>query len=60
MVISRGECDNVLSGQGYRRVWSNGGMVISRGNVIMLCLVRAIDECGTTDWCYAGESRRNS
>ena len=41
----------MLSGQGYRRVWSNGGMVISRGNVIMCCLVRAIDEYGAmVEW----------
>jgi len=36
-------------------VWSNGGMVISRGNVIMCCLVRAIDECGAmVEWLLAG------
>ena len=50
----------MMSGQDYRWVWSNDGMVISRGDVIMWCLVRAIDEYGTTDWCYAGESLRNS
>jgi len=33
----------VLPGQGYRCVYSNGGMVISRENVIMCCLVRDID-----------------
>ena len=36
----------MLSGQGYRRVWSNGGMVISRGNVIMCCLVTTKVEYG--------------
>jgi len=35
--------DNVLPDQGYRWVWSNGGMVSIRGNVIMYCLIRAID-----------------
>jgi hypothetical protein len=45
----------VLSGQGYRRVWSNGGMVIGRGNVIMCFLVRAIDENGAIlEWWLAG------
>jgi len=38
------ECDNVLPGQGYRCVYSNGGMVIGRQNVIMCRLVRAVDE----------------
>ena len=37
------ECDNVLPGQGYRWVQSNGGMVISRESVLMRCLVRDID-----------------
>ena len=41
----------MLSGQGYRGVWSNGGMVIGRGDVIMYCLVRAIDEYGAmVEW----------
>jgi hypothetical protein len=34
----------VLSGEGYRWVESNGGMVISWESVIMCCLVRVIDE----------------
>jgi len=40
-VISR---DNVLPGQDYRCAENNGGMVISRENVIMCCLVRATDD----------------
>jgi len=31
---------NVLHYQGYRWVWSDSGMVISRGNVVMYCLIR--------------------
>jgi len=34
----------MLSGQGYRWVQSNGGVVISRENVIICGLVRVIDE----------------
>jgi hypothetical protein len=30
-------------GEGYRWVYSNGGVVISRENVIICCLVRVID-----------------
>jgi len=41
----------MVPGEDYRGVWSNGGMVISRGNVIICCLVRAIDKCGTmVEW----------
>jgi hypothetical protein len=34
----------VLPGQGCRIVYSNGGKVINRENVIMRYLVRVIDE----------------
>jgi hypothetical protein len=33
----------MLSGESYRWVQSNGGVVISRESVIMCCLVRVID-----------------
>ena len=50
----------MLSGEGYKGVWSNGGMTVSRENVMMCSLIMAVYEYGTIDWCYAGESRRNS